>query len=394
MTWAIFSIVANEVSPSGCSAYTYGQYSYLPYARAPFFQMSEQLVDNATINGGTNPAFPFLTGHGGANQVTLFGYLGLRLVPDDILHVDPNLPIQIPYLKYRTFYWRGWPIDAWSNYTHTTISRAFGTPPLSTADKRFANTTITVNSGSGENITVYSLPAKGSIVIPNRQVSSVNTINGNLAQCRPVQSSDSYEPGQLPISVVDGASSTKWQPALAANMSAVTVSLGKEAGSMVTGFYFDWAQAPPVNVTVLFHNQTLDNPAMAYTTSNHSSAFKVVTSLRDIEISDPYDPKTTNLDAIVMPTGNSTNVTLSSPVPAARYASLLIIGNQGLDAADSAAQNGTGATVAEWAIIGQGKSSQVNSTRNVQRAMNVHTAAAMADQGSFTKRRQQFVPTN
>lgn len=394
MTWAIFSIVANEVSPSGCSAYTYGQYSYLPYARPPFFQMSEQLVDNATLNGGTHPAFPFLTGHGGANQVALFGYLGLRLTPDDILHVDPNLPIQIPYLKYRTFYWRGWPINAWSNYTHTTISRAFDTPPLNTADQRFANTTITVQSGSEANMTTYSLPVHGPIVLPNRQISSMNSINGNLAQCQPVQSTDAYEPGQFPISVVDGATSTKWQPALAVNLSAVTVSLGKEAGSMVTGFYFDWAQAPPVNVTVLFHNQTLDNPAMAYMSSSQNSAFQVVTSLNDVQVSHPYDPKTTNLDAIVMPTSNSTNVTLSNPVPAAQYASLLIIGNQGLDAADLAAGNGTGATVAEWGIIGQGQSSQGNPSQNVRRAINVGAAAAMADGGSFMKRRRQFVPTN
>jgi hypothetical protein len=75
MTYAIFSIVANEVSPSGCSSYTYQQYSEQPYARAPWFQFSEQLLDDYTANGGTHPAYPFLTGHGGANQVVLFGYL-------------------------------------------------------------------------------------------------------------------------------------------------------------------------------------------------------------------------------------------------------------------------------------------------------------------------------
>lgn len=393
MTWAIFSIVANEVSPSGCSAYTYGQYSYLPYARPPFFQMSEQLIDNATTNGGTHPAFPFLTGHGGANQVALFGYLGLRLTPDDILHVDPNLPIQIPYLRYRTFYWRGWPIEAWSNYTHTTISRAIDLP-LNTADQRFANISITVQSGSEGNITTYSLPKLGSIVLTNRQISSVNSISGNLAQCQPVQSTNSYEPGQFPISVVDGATSTKWQPSLAANMSAVTVSLGNEAGSLVTGFYFDWAQAPPVNVTVLFHNQTIADPVLTYMSSAQSSSFQVVTTMNDIAISDPYDATTTNLDAVAMPTSNTTNVTLSSPVVAAQYATLLILGNQGLDAADLAANNGTGATVAEWGIIGQGQNGPANSSQNVQRSINARVAAAMADQGSFMKRRQQFVPTD
>ncbi|KAL9024643.1 MAG: hypothetical protein Q9196_006362, partial [Gyalolechia fulgens] len=123
MTYAIFSIAASEVDPSGCSSYTYQQYSEHPYARAPWFQFSEQLIDDYTNNGGTHPAFPFLTGHGGANQVTLFGYLGLRLTPDFTLHLNPSLPPQIPNLKYRTFYWQGWPISAISNQTHTTLTR-------------------------------------------------------------------------------------------------------------------------------------------------------------------------------------------------------------------------------------------------------------------------------
>ena len=311
MTWAIFSVVANEMSPSGCSAYTYGQYSYRPYVRAPFFQMSEQLIDDAANNGGTHPAFPFLTGHGGANQVALFGYLGLRLLPDDYLHVYPNLPPQIPYLKYRTFYWHGWPIDAWSNYTHTTISRVTDAQVLDTADQRFANQTITVRSGPKTNSTMYSLPASGSLVIPNLQTGSRNAITGNLVQCQPVQSVNTFQPGQFPISVVDGASSTKWQPAWAANMSAVTVSFGSEAGSMVSGFYFDWAQAPPVNATIIFHNQTLGDPTRAY--YSQSSNYQVVASLHNIALSDPYNHQTTTLDVIAIPSGNTTNVTLAHP---------------------------------------------------------------------------------
>ena len=90
MTYAIFSIVASAVEPSGCSSYTYQQYSEQPYARAPWFQLSEQLIDDFTLNGGTHPAYPFLTGHGGANQVTIFGYLGLRLDPSYTLTINPS----------------------------------------------------------------------------------------------------------------------------------------------------------------------------------------------------------------------------------------------------------------------------------------------------------------
>ncbi|KAJ5261296.1 hypothetical protein N7478_011891 [Penicillium angulare] len=391
MTWAIFSIVANDMSPSGCSAYTYAQYAFKPYARAPFFQMSEQLIDNSTTNGGTHPAFPFLTGHGGSNQVVLYGYLGLRLEPDDILHIDPNLPPQIPYLKYRTFYWRGWPISAWSNYTHTTISRACSTSPLGTADRRFAKKPISISVGSESNSTTYRLPVKGSVVVPNRQIGSTNSIAGNLVQCRPVDSLDSYEPGQFPISAIDGASSTKWQPALAANWSSITVSLGNEAGSIVTGFAFEWGQAPPVNATVIFHNESLQDAAVAYYPSSDNTSYTVATALTNITLSDPYSEETTDLNVIEIPTGNTTNVTLPSPIRAAKFASLFIIGNQGLDEVDVRHKNGTGATVAEWAILGQ-SNNQTSGAQNKQRKLGVR-AASLTDEG-LMRRRRQFLPQN
>lgn len=385
MTWAIFSAVANEMSPSGCSAYTYAQYAYKPYARAPFYQMSEQLIDNATTNGGTHPAFPFLTGHGGSNQVVLFGYLGLRLLPDDILHVDPNLPPQIPYLKYRTFYWRGWPISAWSNFTHTTLTRA-NSRPLDTADTRFKNSSITVHAGPESNFTTYNLPTNGKIVIPNRQIGHINTITGNLVQCQPISSLNTYEPGQFPISANDGATSTKWQPSLASNLSAITISLENESGQMVSGFQFDWAQAPPVNATVIFHNKTLSNAVQTFE-SGSTGDYQVISSLTNVTVSHPYEAGVTNLDTIAIPVGNTTNVTLSSPVPVARFASLLIVGNQALDEVDIKAGNGTGATVAEWAIIGQSSNGTQHGGGSAKRAMNARTAASLAGSRSFMERR-------
>src|SRR3546814_19919133 len=71
MSFAAFAAAANEVSPSGCAAYTYTLKGFLPYLRGPWYQFSEQQIDDPTINGGTNPAFPFLTGHGGAMQIEI-----------------------------------------------------------------------------------------------------------------------------------------------------------------------------------------------------------------------------------------------------------------------------------------------------------------------------------
>ena len=331
MTYAIFSIVASAVDQAGCSSYTYQQYSEQPYARAPWFQLSEQLIDDYTLNGGTHPAYPFLTGHGGANQVTVFGYLGLRLTPDFTLHVDPSLPPQIPNLKYRTFYWQGWPISAVANQTHTTVTRL--SEPFMTANQTFANTSIPVQIGNS-NSTTYQLLPNGTITLQNRNIANITAVAGNIAQCLPVTSPDDYQPGQFPISAVDGAASTKWQPNLSNTSQSITVSLATQAFQPVTGFFFDWAQNPPTNFSVVFHNDSTVN-ASAVTATSQSS----------VPVSMPYNA--TQINLITPYLSNTTNVTLSPAVYSGSYATLMIQGSQANNAT-----NATGATVAEWAIIG------------------------------------------
>lgn len=355
MTYAAFSIVANEVSPSGCSAYTYAQYSFDPYIRAPFFQFSEQMIDDFSINGGTHPAYPFLTGNGGANQVVLFGYLGLRLLPDLVLHIDPNLPPQIPHLTFRTFYWRGWPITASSNYSQTTLQRAVNRQPLPSADSRFANSPIPVHVGPpAAPRSIHNLPLNSTLVVPNRQMGNNPSTKGNLIQCAArVTSQDAYEPGQFPMSAIDGAASTKWQPSRASQSSSLTVQLPvSEVGGLISGFAFDWGQLPPVSARVLLH----DTAPSSLTASDKESDvpppdFQLATAFSKVPLSDPYDPHKTNLNAIKTYKGNTTNVTLPEPLVAKKYATLIINGNQALGEEETKAGNGTGASVAEWAIL-------------------------------------------
>ncbi|KAI4093694.1 MAG: hypothetical protein LQ344_002759 [Seirophora lacunosa] len=332
MTYAIFSIAASEVDPSGCSSYTYQQYSEQPYARAPWFQFSEQLTDDYTTNGGTHPAFPFLTGHGGANQVTLFGYLGLRLTPDFTLQLNPSLPPQIPNLRYRTFYWQGWPISAIANQTHTTITRL--SEPYITANQTFAQAAIPVQIGNDDS-NMHQLQPNGTIVLPNRDAASLRTVEGNIAQCQPVTSPDEYQPGQFPFAAVDGSPTTKWQPSTANTSQSITVSLSTDSIQPVAAFHFDWAQTPPTNITVIFHNAS---------EITDSSAVTVVDNVQ-VNISMPYDANSTSLITPYM--SNTTNITLPAPVYSGQYATLQIQGNQ----VDSF-NNGTGGSVAEWAILG------------------------------------------
>ena len=334
MTYGVFSIVANEISPSGCSSYTYDLYGSQPYTRAPWFQFSEQLIDNYEANGGTHPAYPFLTGMGGANRVAIYGYLGLRLFIDR-LDIDPSLPPQIPALSYRTFYWQGHAINATSNQTHTTITRL--PRALSSANSTYATSPIPVSLGHRD--AHYALAPNATIVVPNRQIGRNATVPGNVLQCAPVLSSTAFQPGQFPLAAIDGAVSTKWQPSFANTTSILTVDLG-HAFHPIRSIRFNWAANPPAFYNVVFSNVTLP----PFTTAADQRLIVNVTASNDVGISVPYDP---GAAAVIAPyVGNSTNVTLEQVVWSGRYAHLLIQGNLGDPRA-----NATGATVAEWDVI-------------------------------------------
>lgn len=351
MTYAIFSIIANSVSPSGCSSYTYQQYSTQPYVRGPWFQFSEQLVDNYQENGGTHPAYPFLTGHGGANQVVLFGYLGLRLLPDFNLHVDPSLPPQIPQVRHRTFHWNGWPISAFSNQTHTTLTRDGSLTPGEGAvpNATYASTPIPVVVGAPGSTSQsnYSLAANSSITIPNRRIGELKTTPGNVAQCLPVTSPDDFLPGQFPIAAIDGATSTKWQPSAANKTASITVSL--PVGHRVTAMHFDWAQAPPWNYSVLFHNASLTDPSAL--AANASRGVLEVARADRVRIATAYNA-TEILDIGPLESNTTVyNVPAAQAVYTANFATLRIWGSLANGTASVKGMAGQGATVAEWSIV-------------------------------------------
>lgn len=291
--------------------------------------------DNAAETDGTHPAFPFLTGHGGANQVVLFGYLGLRLVPDDKLHIDPNFPPEIPRVRYRTFYWRGWPISAVSTYEKTVLTRSTNVKELKSADRRFRDSAIVVSVGQLGSIGEFELPADGSpLTIANRKSGSIRAEAGNIAQCQPISSSSAFVRGQFPRSAVDGATSTKWQPVAAGDLSSVTVALPQDSGDKkITGCNINWAQAPASKFTVAFH----DDPR-ADLNGGSSAVFSY-----DVQISDPWDPTTYDPSELHLPKGNSTSVQFPTAIPPTKFASLFIQGNQG--------GGGMGATVAEWSVL-------------------------------------------
>ncbi|KAL9100234.1 MAG: hypothetical protein Q9187_009389 [Circinaria calcarea] len=201
------------------------------------------------------------------------------------------------------------------------------------ANMTFANISIPVQIGNDES-TTYQLPPNGSLTLTNRNIGNIATIPGNIAQCLPVTSPDTFQPGQFPLAAVDGASSTKWQPSRSNISQSITVDLSSQPIQPITGFLFDWAQSPPASFMVFFHNMSGVDASSAATYSSPS-----------VEISNPYNA---SAEGLIMPyTSNTTNVTLQQPLYSGTYATLIIEGNLG-----NPFNNGTGATVAEWAILG------------------------------------------
>lgn len=325
-----FSIMANEFSQSGCSAYTFDISSTRPFLRGPWFQYSEQKDDTYTENGHTHPAFPFLTASGGAYRVAVFGYLGLRLQVS-ALNINPNLPPQLQRLKYRRFYWQGHAIDASSNSTHTTLTRL--PIRLSNGNSTFDTAPIPVTLRYNQLATF--LPVNGTIVVKNRRTGDINTFTNNIAQCKPAFSDQVAVPGQIPISAVDGSISTKWQPSRANEWSSLLVNLTGSRYYPISRIYFDWGQEPPTSYSVVFHNQSELTPGTIVN----------VTSSNNVTLSVPFDFAKGN--DVVAYASNTTNITLLRPIWSGRFATLFITGNQNL----THGKTSPGASVAELAII-------------------------------------------
>lgn len=242
MTWGAFSAVANAVSPSGCAAYTYALHAFLPYLRQPWYQFSEQQVDDPDVNGGTHPAFPFLTGHGGALQVGLFAFLGVRTDFEN-LYFSPSLPPQIPYLKVRKFYHAGATFHATMNTTHTNLTSSADVPIL------------VGGKDLNSEATKLNLQANKTMTIENRMYFTNATYDNNLLQCLPVVSDDKTQAGQLAVGINDGATATAWQPENQ-DLARITVNTTSVEPRQVKGLHFDFGSRPFASATVWFYNVT------------------------------------------------------------------------------------------------------------------------------------------
>ncbi|KAH8685776.1 glycoside hydrolase family 65 protein [Tricladium varicosporioides] len=337
MTYSIFAVNSNALSPSGCSAYTYTLNGFLPYLRAPWFQFSEQAVDDVTLNGNTNPAFPFLTGHGGANQVVPFGFLGVR-TDQPVLYINPSLPPQIPSVKIRKFYYAGATLSATMNQTHTLITR-LSTPSHAGVSDKYENGSLPLIVGTPDSpkspSTPYNIVINQTITISNRLHWKKNTYTNNLLQCQPVSSSDAYAAGQFPQAAIDGATATRWQPATNETASLL-VNMSSIPPSPISGMFFDFGARPPKSAVVFLGN--MSNGEVIY-------GNEVVINVDGIQPNLPYNMAAAleSNEEVVPVVGNTTTLAVAGGVWSGNYARLVVEGCWEGD--------GVGATVGEFVII-------------------------------------------
>ncbi|KAK9454849.1 glycosyl hydrolase family 65 central catalytic domain-containing protein [Dipodascopsis uninucleata] len=365
MTWAIFAIDAAQLSPAGCSSYTYMLYSSQPYLRAPFYQFSEQMDDNVTTNGGTHPAFPFLTGHGGFLQVFTHGFTGFR-PREDAFYLDPVLPPQLEGgYSIKGMKWRGnifdvtvqldrtiierQPSDSFPEYTEVEdleLSTYLSERKQRTIKRRSEQDDMpaSVFIGSGEMEGIYALMPGDTLVVPTRRPDlNGTTIDGNQAQCVPAISNSTWVQGHFPISAVDGSNSTSWQP-VTRDHSALFLDLGETKN--VSGFSINWGRIPAKSMSIGYINSHKLKSAMYNMTTYDidSLDFEWPISNYNVSISSAYN----EADAlkIKLTTGNTTTVPVNDTI-STRYMMLVIEGSY-----DEVRRYGdVGATVAEFAVL-------------------------------------------
>jgi F5/8 type C domain len=140
----------------------------------------------------------------------------------------------------------------------------------------------------------YPLAVNGTLIVPTRRPDlSATVVQGNLAQCKPVISSNSTTfPGQFPVAAVDASNGTAWQPSLPL-ASYIVIDL--EEQQPLTGIHINWGDLPAQSFEVLV--------------SNDSTTFTSVVDM-NVEISAPYNETLAATVQILL--GNTTDAQFSA----------------------------------------------------------------------------------
>lgn len=332
MTWSLYAVSANTLGTAGCAFWTFLVKSFQPYVRAPWYQYSEQQDDNPSAKDpltgqDINPAFPFLTGHGGLLQVFTAGFLGLR-VTDENLVILPSLPPQLAHFKPPIQFYNGAVVAFRMNRTHTTITRLDASLFDGLVPDRYgeADMPITVGqSADDEHGHTVLLAVNGSVVVRNRLYDGELDVPGNVLQCKSAAS----DHGGLPFAATDGYAGTYWQPESSSSTAAsLVVDMSGSRPVPLASVYLDFAMRPPRTVRV----------SLSDTSTFDEGTVEVIAEER-ILVTSSWVPDS----PVVRYVGNITEIPLHSRVWSAKYVKL--------DVQGCWVEDGAGATVAEFGLI-------------------------------------------
>ena len=225
--------------------------------------------------------------------------------------------------------WRGAIFDVQVALNTTTITRRAAS---TSADAQNATVEIAVGNPMAGT---YPLAVDGTLEVPTRRPDlSATVVQGNLAQCKPVISSNSTTfPGQFPVAAVDASNGTAWQPSVP---SAAYMVVDLQSQRTVSAVHINWGDSPARSFQVWL--------------GNDSSTFNISAVQMDVEISAPYNA--TMAAAVEIQLGNTTTTNFTSVVGRysfARYSAhysyvqLIINGTWGDET--------VGATVGEFAVL-------------------------------------------
>lgn len=332
MTSSIHSIVAAELSVSGCESYTYMLGAVEPYLRAPYDQFSEQQLDEYSLNGGTNPAYTFLTGAGGYLQTWTHGFTGFRSRTDR-LYLNPSLPPQLAPEGYtvKGMRFQGHVLDITVTGQETYINHTSGPGSLQ----------IEIGGINASNLT--SSPGTTS-TIATRRIDLSSAANSNLAQCKTASTNGTTIPSGFAIAAIDGSNATSFLPS-STNATALLIDLGSVQD--VSNVHLNFAENPPRMLSVYVGGE--DEEVVDGTSSNATTtaAGAQQPTLREliaplsVNISAPYNASEAVLVQIVE--GNTTDVVLPAETRA-RYVQVVVEG------AYQESESGAGATIAEVVV--------------------------------------------
>ncbi|KAI5958420.1 ATH1 [Candida margitis] len=259
MTFSIFSIVASNLASSGCASQSYLHRAIQPYLRGPFVQFSEQNNDDYKSNGGTHPAFPFLTAHGGFVQAVIHGLTGLRhtyTIDNGKMSRSLNLdPIALPCLGNGVQY-------SGIHYDNHTISMnitdsEFVIRNEGKTNKRANNyITITMADRNPEHGT-YKLKDNEERTFKLFQPSK--NVEDSLSECGLATFYNITEsaPGDSSFSINDGDNTTRWQVKYNDTTGKVLIDL--HTIKNISGVTFNWADRPPKQVKLSKYADTKFN---------------------------------------------------------------------------------------------------------------------------------------